>query len=176
LGDVVVGNFIHYDEFGKATDGEIRTRYEPFEHPSHFLTGISDSLASQTTWRDFLRIDPPDPLPDGRPKVHLENILSSDIIWEDPDSPAQQALLDRYDKAAAIDCESYGVALAVYEGRGQLLDAPDYNPHFLPIRGVSDIVDTPEAKELRPRWTPYAAGAATAFARAVTEEIFRLLE
>ena len=104
-------------------------------------------------------------------------ILAGEKILQAYNAPEQKELLRRYDKALAIETESYGVASAVFRARS---DKPTfshhYNPLFLPIRGISDFVDVKKAKDQRVTWTKYAAQAACAFALGITNHLHTVLQ
>lgn len=83
----------------------------------------------------------------------------------------QRSVVDRYNDALAIDMESVGVARAVHEAREYF----DYNPRFLVIRGISDLVRTRHDVQAdvnsqeRSLWKPYASGVAAAFATRIVD-------
>ena len=81
-----------------------------------------------------------------------------------------RSVLDAYEKALAFEMESFGVARTVYSSRSSV----HYNPQFLIIRGISDLVDKDptENQKTRKVWTPLAIDAAATFAKALTETLF----
>jgi len=110
---------------------------------------------------------------DGSPKVIVGSLVAGEKILGDPASEWQRQVIEEFSDAVAIDMESVGVARAVHEAR----TAVDYNPRFLVVRGISDLVrvateplpegSTRDNVEERARWKPYAACVAAVFTRAV---------
>jgi nucleoside phosphorylase len=97
-------------------------------------------------------------------------ILSGDKLMSDPTSELQKALIGRFDKALAVDQETYGVATSLFGARAQ----PDYNPLYLPVRGISDLVGHKDNNDMRQRWRPYAAAVAAAFAKHVCDRLLQV--
>jgi len=127
--------------------------------------------------------------------VITKPIVAGEKVLSDPEHDEQRRVVARFGDAIGVDMESYGVGKGIHLAR----TAVDYNPLFLVIRGVSDLVESAEDKRLggglgrfnlsirvlpgargdaaalnqeqRDRWRNYAAGAAAAFASEVIERI-----
>ncbi len=102
------------------------------------------------------------------PKAVEGNILAGEKVWGDPGSEELQELLTEFDKAVAVDTESYGVARAVCWRRTAIRG---YNPQYLVIRGISDFVNTAGNEAQRRAWTGYAAVSASAFAKRLVDDL-----
>ena len=170
LGDVVIGDSVVGYEFVKYDNGQALPRYVPIDHPSLYLRhSIANPISQDGSWANGITL----PRPDGtstRSKAHFGMIVSGDKIMGDPTSEVQSALLERFDKALAVDQESYGVATCLFGHRAQ----PDYNPLYLLVRGISDLVGHTDNDEMRKKWRPYAAAAAAAFAKQVCDRLLKV--
>lgn len=165
LGDVIVPDFIEYSEFRKIVPGKNRSRNIPHDHPSLSLRRHAEAVAASGLW--LQRLAGKNRLTAGNPKVVSGNVLACEKIWGDYQNAEQQALLDQFDKAVAIETESYGVARAIFNAR----ESVHYNPQLLVIRGISDMVNSPSNEADRKQWTAYAACAASAFALGLIERV-----
>ncbi len=166
LGDVVIADAVEYCEFKKLHKGKILHRLVPLAHPSAYLrASFAEPLSNHAhRWINHVRTQRPEP---GTPKAIVGNIVAGETLMADPGSAIQRKILKHYDKALAVDMESFGVAREIFAQRGGMF----YNPQYLIIRGISDLVN-PEAAELdnqetRVRWRPYAAESAAAFTLAL---------
>ena len=101
--------------------------------------------------------------------VVIGGIVAGDILMGDAANPEQWSILQRFDKALAFEMEAFGVARAVFKSR----DWVHYNPQFLVVRGISDLVDVDpgENQATRVAWTPYAVATAGAFTQALVERV-----
>lgn len=171
VGDVVVADYMDYAGYWKYSDGAILERKLPHDHPSaHLLLNYVEPLrAKPDPWID--RISVPRPVA-GRPKLMVGGMVSANILLGDPENEEQKRILGHFDKAYAFEMEGHGVASAVYRARTSV----HYNPQFLIIRGISDLVDkgVDENQATRQLWTPYAVDAAAAFALILIEAFFRV--
>jgi len=198
LGDVLIADYVQYGEFRKRLPGSNRARNVPLDHPSLFLRDrFASPLRRSGDWLALIDMPRPALLPilPGRmdrimaglapfaiqkalaaaqanqpliPKALEGTILSGEKIWGDPDSDDLQDLLREYDKAVAMDTESYGVARAVCSQR---TSRRYYNPQYLVVRGISDFVNSSGNEAQRREWTAYAASAASAFARRLSNDL-----
>lgn len=185
LGDLVVGDFIQYYEFAKVVSKPKKKtwsalpRHIAYDHPAQFLgQHMVQAVVSDGTWVDRIHTARPGPKgdPPALPKVHTGMILSGEKILQAYSAEEQKELFRRYDKALAVETESYGVASAVFRSRSdKQAFSHHYNPLFLPIRAVSDYVDKATAQRDRVRWTRYAAEAACAFARGIADRLLDTL-
>jgi nucleoside phosphorylase len=169
LGDVVVADYMDYSGYWKYKEGAILERRLPHDHPSgHMVDNYVEPLrAKPTRWIE--RIQTPRP-GDGSPKLIVGGVVSGNILLGDPRNEEQQRILDHFDKAYAFEMEGYGVSSAVFKARRSV----HYNPQYLVVRGISDLVDQdPEANQAtRQAWTPYAVSAAAAFASVLIDDFF----
>jgi adenosylhomocysteine nucleosidase len=197
LGDVVIADYVDYGEFRKKLPGNNLARKIPYDHPSVFLRErFAGPLRRRSDWialintprpaakaaqrsivdraKNLLRrkqglIGAPAPgLAQGGPKAIEGNILAGEKIWGDPTSKELQELLKEFDKAVAVDTESYGVARAVFRQR---TSRRGYNPQYLVVRGICDFVNTEGNEAQRRAWTAYAATSAAAFAHCLAQDL-----
>ena len=183
IGDIIVPNFIDYYEMRKLVDGKSLRRCEPYDHPGSSLRqNFALPVARRKAWIN--RIDQKRrPDQDGNhPSIRTGPLISGEKVLGDDEAEIQQTILSEFDNALAVDMESFGLGSAVYAARS----TRHYNPQYLVVRGVSDLIrhvpagqaappdqavgDLPN-NEVRRRWKSYAAHAAAAFALAVVDEI-----
>jgi nucleoside phosphorylase len=193
LGDVIVADYLHYWEFRKLGKGGDLPRYAACDYPSTSLRSRhATPVRVARTWSTKIPSPRPEP---GVPKVITKPIVAGEKVLSDPEHDEQRRVVARFGDAIGVDMESYGVGKGIHLAR----TAVDYNPLFLVIRGVSDLVESAEDKRLggglgrfnlsirvlpgargdaaalnqeqRDRWRNYAAGAAAAFASEVIERI-----
>ncbi|WP_298991808.1 hypothetical protein [uncultured Pseudokineococcus sp.] len=183
-GDVVVSSYVHYADYGKSTPEGFLMRYIASEQPAYHLLEHASNVKKADTWRAHL--GPSWANARDAPKVHIEDVLAGDTIQDDPLGEQQQLLMRHFDKVAAIEMESAGVARTLHTLRSSV----HYGPTFVTIRGISDIVygrhvaaplNRRDIRRLtrgrkdktteRALWSPRAAAAATAFAVAVMERV-----
>lgn len=168
LGDVVIADFIDYSGYVKYKDGQVLERKNPHDHPSLYLREkFAEPLRNDPEiWRTFINHQRPD---NGQPTVLIGGLVSGDILMGDAGYPEQQRILTVFDKALAFEMEAVGVARAVFKSRSSV----HYNPQFLVVRGISDLVDRDAAENqtTREAWTPYAVATAGAFTRVLVERV-----
>ncbi|MGJ5051144.1 hypothetical protein ACQR09_29065 [Bradyrhizobium oligotrophicum] len=188
IADVIVPNFIDYYEIRKLEKGRSLRRVEPHDHPAHsLLHSFAIPISRKKDWvgRVNPSLRPKDAGPnDGvPPQFRMGYLITGEKVLSDDTAEVQRYLLNEYDKAIAVDMESFGVAQAVYSNRG----TRHYNPQFLVVRGVSDLIrhlkedELPEGEalgektnnEVRQEWKPYAAHAAAIFTQALIEQLLR---
>jgi nucleoside phosphorylase len=168
LGDIVVADYIDYSGYWKLKDGVFHARRNACDHPSlHPLANFAEGLSrSPEEWQHrFASHKDGEPYP----KVLTGAVVAGDLLMGDADNAEQQRILTAYDKALAFEMESYGVARAVYESRSTV----HYNPQFLIIRGISDLVNegADENNGTRAKWTPFAVDAAATFALVLVDKL-----
>jgi len=170
LGDVVLPDFIEYYEMRKIADGQSRRRMDPYDHPSHRLRyQMAEPMSYRSDWLTRITAERR-PVQDGNsPKVIIGNLIAGEKILGDNEDTYQSSILDDYDKAIAVDMESWGVAKAVYQMRATRY----YDPQYLVIRGISDLVNEPGNDATRRQWRSYAAHVGAAFGSALIERILR---
>jgi nucleoside phosphorylase len=170
LGDVIVADYIDYSGYWKYKGGKrgrILLRKTPHDHPSgYLLQNFVEPLRVSEEWIPRVRGNRPQA---GQPKLRVGGIVSGDILLGDPANKEQRRILDFFDKAYGFEMEAYGIARAVYNARRFVR----YNPQFLVVRGVSDLVneDPQENQAVRQAWTPYAIETAGTFALAIIEKL-----
>ena len=168
LGDVVVADLVSYTEFMKITEGKLSLRYLPVDQPSVHLRGsVIKPLVRSLDLSDVVRVKRPDM--STKPKVLEGEIVSGEKVWGGVDDAVQVQLLAPFEKALAVDMESHGMARAVCERRNSVW----YNPRYLVIRGISDMVGGTENNETRAKWKSYAAHTASHVAKAFIERFFK---
>jgi nucleoside phosphorylase len=140
LGDVIIADHVDYYEMRKFSSGKDRTRRLAFDHPSKFLREtIAHRVRHFRPWKTSIKVE----------------------------SAYQQKILDEFDKAIAVDMESYGLARGVYSARATRY----YNLNYLVVRGVSDLAGSERNDADRKVWRDYAASTAAAFSMNVVDEI-----
>lgn len=165
LGDVIVADHVDWYEMRKIADGKDIIRKQAFDHPSMYLREtITQRVKMQGHWRDRVAAERPVA---GEPKVLEGNLIAGDKILGDGENVYQKMILEEFDKALAIDMESYGLARGVYNARS----TRHYNLNYLVVRGISDLVDKEGNDGQRKLWRDYAAATAAAFALCVADEI-----
>lgn len=165
LGDVVVADHVDWYEMRKMADGKDVIRKMALDHPSLYLREtIFQRVKIEEKWLARIGLNRPIA---GQPKVVEGNLIAGDKILGDGENEYQRMILEEFDKALAVDMESYGLARGVYNARS----ARHYNLNYLVVRGISDLVDAEGNDEQRKMWRDYAAATAAAFALSVADEI-----
>lgn len=168
LGDVVVADFIDYSGYVKYKDGQVLARKNPHDHPSLYLRQkFAEPLRTDPeAWRQRINCQRPD---NGEPKVLIGGLVAGDILMGDAGYPEQRRILSAFDKALAFEMEAVGVARAVFKSRSSV----HYNPQFMVVRGISDLVDRDAAENqaTREAWTPYAVATAGAFTQVLVDRV-----
>lgn len=161
LGDVLIADSVAYVEFLKVTDQGTFLRYSPIDHPSlHLRKTVTRGLRRSFKIEDVLTIGRPDE--SSKPKIHEGQIACGEKVLGSIKDHMQKQLLKPFDKALAVDMESYGMARSVCERRTSVW----YNPRYAIIRGISDMASADEANSVtRNTWKEYACMAAAAVAK-----------
>lgn len=154
LGDVVVSKNVTYTEVKKRIEGKSLPRSSPLPLPGLILRNTHD-VAKEKEWWNVISSERPD---EEKPKAILGEILASETLWGDPNDPELLDLLEKYDKANAVDMESGGVASAVYD------KSTTHDTKYIVIRGISDFCNKEGNQEARDTWKKYAAESAAAYA------------
>ncbi|WP_354559419.1 MULTISPECIES: hypothetical protein [Gordonia] len=184
LGDVVVSEYVHYAEFKKVSSGGNLMRYMPIEQPSVFLLENARAVIQDGKWSELSR-DFWQQKGSSCPNASIEEVLSGEVVQDNPTDPMQQFLMRYFDRAGAVEMESAGVGQRLHATRNTV----HYAPGFLAVRGISDLVyargpkrdlkrkDLPRAHadktEERDDWSPAAAASATALAVALTARLVK---
>jgi nucleoside phosphorylase len=168
VGDVIVVDYVDYYEFRKLMDGQDMPRRLPFDHPSRLLRAdIAKPMVDLRDWPKSMTFPRPKV---GACKAIVGNLVSGEKLLADGKNETQRSIVKEYDKAIAVDMESFGVARAVYAARGSV----HYNLQYAVVRGVSDLVAAEDNDEMRKAWRPYAAHAAATFAAGMIEKLLAL--
>ncbi|MEM9439089.1 MAG: hypothetical protein AAGA73_01460 [Pseudomonadota bacterium] len=168
LGDVVVADHVDWYEMRKIAEGKDVIRKQAFDPPSMYLREtITPRVKIAGRWLVDIKRDRPE---DGQPKVIEGNIIAGDKILGDGENEYQRKILGEFDKALAVDMESYGLARGVYNARS----ARHYNLNYLVVRGISDLVDDEGNDEQRKQWRDYAAATAASFSLCAANEIVEI--
>lgn len=162
-GDVVVADFVDYSEYSKLSHGKHLSRKLPYDQPSIYLReSFVEPFRNKHEWHRFIKVERPDRTA-VMPKLIIGNIVAGEKLLSDPESTYQKEILAKFDKAVAVDMESFGVARTVFNARRSV----HYNPQYLVIRGISDLVDVvdEENDDERRIWRRYACSTASAFGK-----------
>ena len=168
LGDVVIADYLEYSGYWKLNKGKYHERKLPFDHPSlhlreHFAERIRQSPEK---WLEQITAERPT---EGVCKALVGEVVAGEILLGDAKNKEQRRLLNKYEKALAFEMESFGIAQTIYRYRSSV----HYNPQFLIVRGISDLVNTDATanNDERKRWTPYAINAAATFVKLLIEKL-----
>jgi nucleoside phosphorylase len=188
-GDVVVPDIVHFFNYVKLTPSGYERRFLPADQPSsnvrrRYARPVSraDAWRSRVTLKRPVFEEPRDQPPQMEPRVYLEgSMVATDELMGNPSADDQKRLVREFPDAVAVDMESMGVARAVHDYRSDVR----YNPQFLIVRGISDLVLSEEKhdaelikkagdnKKQRSDWEVYAAQAAAVFTHEVIMRITR---
>jgi nucleoside phosphorylase len=184
VGDVVIPDFIDYYEMRKLIGGKSLRRCEPYDHPGFALRNQRAwPIARSGHWLRNITMPRPNADRD-TPKILHGMLISGEKVLSDDNAAYQREILEYYDNALAVDMESYGLACATYASRL----SRHYNPQYLVIRGVSDVLrplpqnatenDRQAAavsnNQERATWRNYAAHVAGAFTRSIVDHILAI--
>lgn len=165
LGDVVIADFVEDSEYFKLSKGQASHRKRPYDHPSYELRRLyAEPLCKGEAWHIHIDTRRPDK---GKPHAVIANLASGEKLLGDPNNAYQKQVMKQFDKAAAFEMEGFGVASQVFKQRKWV----NYNPQYLIIRGISDLVNVSENQEARNKWRSYAAAAAAAFGKELVKQI-----
>ncbi|MGC1852309.1 MAG: hypothetical protein WA687_07715 [Solirubrobacterales bacterium] len=162
LGDVVVSELLHYHELqklkpGSGPEGERTPIYIRWQPISPRLSAAARDLDElEPSWRERLRTTWPD---DGRPEIKYGELVCGDKLLGNPKAPEVVEIIDRYERALAVDMETVGVAHAALEAADDGLALS-----FVALRGISDWIDGDANQETRDTWKGPACEAAVAAA------------
>ncbi|HZP62583.1 MAG TPA: hypothetical protein VFB28_04135 [Terriglobales bacterium] len=174
LGDVVVADYIDYSAYWKLNAGSYEERKHACDHPSlNLLENFAEGLRRNPgDWTPQLKANRP--LGSNPPKVLIGGIVAGELLLGDSDNVEQKRILTQYRKALAFEMESFGVARTVYQFRSSV----HYNPQFLIVRGISDLVDKDAGgnNAQRKLWTPFAIEAAATFAYVLIKRLLQTQE
>jgi adenosylhomocysteine nucleosidase len=169
LGDVIVADYVDYYEMRKFSKKKDQLRRLPLDHPSALLRSFAQRVEQEGAWKDGIKVDRPS---QGSPKVIVGNLIAGEKLLGDKGNKYQSRILSTFDKALAVDMESFGLARSVYTARGTRY----YNLNYLVVRGISDLVDHEDNDDERKKWRPYAAATAAAFAVSVADQVLASYE
>ena len=146
LGDLVLGQYVHYYERGKVTPDGVKP--EPITYK-----------ADATLWNNVITLPPmrariPVPRPDGkqtRPTI-LKGVIASGerVIAE---AAVRDEIAARHRKTLAIEMEGYGFSAAVWQSAEKR--------HHLVMKAICDRADRDKKQD----WQPYAAAVSAQYAK-----------
>jgi nucleoside phosphorylase len=108
LGDIVVGNTVHYYERGKITPNG--SKPEPYQYP------VDQTLLSRIIALPQWKANIPIPRPDGaetRPRIHRGVIASGEQVIAD--AVIRDEIAAAHRKIVALEMEGYGVSKAAWQ-------------------------------------------------------------
>jgi nucleoside phosphorylase len=160
-----------FSKRGERHSGENSKRAKARDQPSYRLVrSIAEPIANSDDWLSRVNFAlRPNGIPQ-KPQVIFGPLIFGEKILGDRENEYQRSILDEFDNALAVDMESGGVGLALYESR----ITKHYNPLYLIIRGISDLTNEPSNNEQRSKCKPYAAHVAAAFAAEVVEKLIAI--
>jgi len=165
LGDVVIADFVEDSEFFKLSKGKALQRKRPYDHPSYKLRKLyAQPLCKDDDWHQHIDVKRPNKQ---RPHATIANLASGEKLLGDRGNAYQKMLMTYFDKAAVFEMEGFGLATQVFKQR----DSVNYNPQYLIIRGISDLVNKASNQATRDKWRVYAACAAAAFCKELVNNI-----
>lgn len=165
VGDVVIADFVEDSEYFKLSQGQTSQRKRPYDHPSYRLREIyAQPLCKSAEWHSHIDRKRPNKKP---PRAVVANLASGEKLLGDPKNKYQKEIMKAFEKAAVFEMEGFGLASQVFKQRGTV----NYNPQYLIIRGISDLVDHSSNQSMRNQWRPYAAAAAAAFAKELVSKL-----
>jgi nucleoside phosphorylase len=179
VADIVIPNYISYFELKKLISGTTERQLVPYDQPSLYLRrNFAEPLCSiqPDKWTAGLKA-PPEAC---KPKAVIGHLVAGDTLLGDDQSKVQQQVLKDFPTAIAVDMESFGVASEMFNQRV----TATYNPQYLVVRGISDLV-RPEPKKgeaappaanqaTRDLWREYAAYVAAKFTRALVTDLLQV--
>jgi adenosylhomocysteine nucleosidase len=165
LGDVAIADFVEDSEFFKLIKGKALQRKRPYDHPSYKLRELyAQPLCKSADWHKHIDVKRPNKK---LPHATVANLASGEKLLSDRGNAYQKMLMKSFDKAAVFEMEGFGLATQVFKQRGSVA----YNPQYLIIRGISDLVNETSNQATRNRWRIYAACAAAAFTKELVKNI-----
>jgi len=157
LGDVVVSTEVEYYELQKETKGKKIDRSGVLANPSRSLLNTFKKIKNENWQADIKEERPEDK--EKSPKAMSGLILSGEKLLGDENSELLNSLLEKHDKALAVEMEGAGVARAMYE------ESTRSKTEFLAIRGISDFCNVEGNQDARNKWRKYASASAANFAK-----------
>lgn len=171
LADIVVPNFVEDYEMRKFSEGQTKRRMEPCDQPAYRLRcNIAEPIANSKAWINNIDLKRCPEAGAPQPKVIIGNLIYGQKILGDDDNVYQRQILEEFDNAVAVDMESGGVAGSIYAARV----TRHYNPQYLVIRSISDLVNAASNNETRKKWKRFAAHVASVFAATIAERLIEL--
>jgi len=165
VGDVVIADFVEDSEYFKLSQGKSAHRKRPYDHPSYRLRQLhAGPLCKSDAWHRLIDVPRPNKK---KPHATIANLASGEKLLGDPKNAYQKLVMKHFEKAAVFEMEGFGVASEVYKQRGSV----HYNPQYLIIRGISDLVNRASNQKTRDKWRAYAAVAAAAFGKELVDRI-----
>jgi nucleoside phosphorylase len=133
-GDVVLSEYVHFSDYRKVSAGGSLMRHHRLEQPAAQLLRDARAIAADDKWHEHLGENWV--MAPRRPKATEQEVLVGEQIQDDPLDSTQQFLMKTFDRAAAVEMESAGVAQTLHSLRRD----PTYAPLYLSVRGISDLI------------------------------------
>lgn len=154
-GDVVVATKVYNAISGKVSpsesgDDDAEFRFRPdAEESDQFLVNLAKLCRTRDSWRDRIKEE----IPSNNPRIHIDPVASTDMVYTETSSDFYKMTLDRYDDALAAEMEGFGFLAAAHE------------EHTLAvvIRGISDLMEGKPNSDAE-GWPEIAMINASAFA------------
>jgi nucleoside phosphorylase len=168
VGDVLIADHLDYVEFLKVVDKKtVSHRQFSMDQPSFWVRRNFLATMEHTLDLPPMVGEPPEP---ATPRLRSGQIVSGEKVFSAEGNPVQDILLDPFVKAVGVDMESVGIGRAIHETRHPHW----YNPHYVVIRGISDLVGKPGNQKKRDVWRSFAARAASKVALALVTQLLEL--
>lgn len=148
LGDIVVGNAVHYYERGKITPDGLKP--EPYQYPVDQTLWSRISSLPVPQWNGIISVSRPDST-NTIPKIHPGVIASGEKVIAD--AAMRDGIAAGHRKIVAIEMEGYGVSKAAWQSFERV--------RHLVIRAICDFADASKNSE----WHPYAASVAAGYTK-----------
>ena len=167
LGDVVIADFVEDSEYFKLVEGKSLHRKRAYDHPSYKLRQLyAEPLSKISEWHKHIDVKRPNKK---LPRAVIANLASGEKLLGDRKNAYQKMIVAHFDKAAVFEMEGFGVASQIFKQRGSV----HYNPQYLIIRGISDLVNEKSNQATRNKWKTYAACVAAAFTKSLVDRILK---
>ncbi|MDZ8227285.1 SNF2-related protein [Nostoc sp. ChiVER01] len=146
LGDIVVGNAVHYYERGKITPDGLKP--EPYQYPVDQT--LWSRIISLPKWNGIISVSRPDGT-NTTPKICLGVIASGEKVIAD--AGMRDDIAAGHRKIVALEMEGYGVSKAAWQSFERV--------RHLVIRAICDFADSSKNSE----WHLYAASVAAGYTK-----------
>lgn len=146
LGDIVVGNAVHYYERGKITPDGLKP--EPYQYPVDQT--LWSRVISLPEWNGIISVSRPDGT-NIDPRIHTGVIASGEKVIAD--AAMRDDIAAAHRKIVALEMEGYGVSKAAWQSFERV--------RHLVIRAICDFADSSKNSA----WHPYAAAVVAGYTK-----------